>query len=342
MNSAAELSHIKASAVARAAELGFALCGVAPAGPAPHAAQFERWLEQGRHASMEYLARNARLRADVRAMEPWTRSVLCLAASYAPGGPRNSESPGLVARYAAGRDYHRVLRSMAHRLADELCARVPGLQTRVCVDTAPLAERDYAWAAGLGWIGRNGCLIHPKLGSYLLLTEILLSVELPPDEPMADHCGRCRRCVEACPTGALVGERELDARRCISWATIEHCGELDGESIPLGGMLFGCDGCQQACPFNRQAPEGLPALREGGELVNADVLEILNWSAAEWDRFTHGSARRRATFAMYLRNACLLAGQAGLRKALQAIQRLAEHEDPAVRSAARWAILRLG
>jgi len=331
--------EIKAHAVRRAAELGFCLAGVAPAGQAEHAEAFGDWIAAGRHASMAYLARDADKRRDPRAVRPWAKSLLCLAAGYAPAA---AAADGPIARYARGRDYHKVLKRRCRVLADELARMAPGLATLVCVDTAPLLERDHAARAGLGWIGKNACLTHPAFGSDLLLAEIVLSIELPPDEPMEDRCGDCRRCLEACPNGALVAPRVLDARRCIAWATVEHRGRLDGETMDLRGQVFGCDVCRLACPFNRSCPPGLDELSRPGPIADADVLTVLNWSSEDWDLATRGSAARRATWAMFLRNAALVAGQRRLTQAVPALKRLTGHGDPAAAEAAKWARGRIG
>ncbi|MFW6153927.1 MAG: tRNA epoxyqueuosine(34) reductase QueG [Planctomycetota bacterium] len=331
---------LKPYAVERAPQLGFAAAGVARAGTAPHGEAFRRWLAARRQASMAYMAEHVDQRCDLRLAWPWARSVLCLAASYAPRAGADQTSP--IARYARGRDYHRVLKARCRTLADELVERMPGLQTRICVDTAPLLERDWAAAAGLGWIGKNACLIHPTRGSYLLLAEIVLSAELPSDAPMADRCGDCRACLDACPNRALVAPRELDARRCNSWATVEHRGGLDADAFDTDGFVFGCDLCQQVCPYNRDLPAG-----EIDDLVTprppaaADIETILAWSPADWDAATRGSATRRAGYAPFLRNAALAVGRQRLAAARDRLETLARHDDRAVRAAARWALGRL-
>ncbi len=331
-------AQIKAFALHRAAELGFAGAGVATAGAAAHGEAFRRWLAEGRHASMHFLTRNVERRCDLRLAWPWARSVLCLAAGYAPPA---GYAGSAVARYARGRDYHRVLKRLAHQLADELADRVDGLEARACVDTAPLLERDWAAAAGLGWIGKNACLIHPTHGSWVLLAEIVLSIELPPDAPSPDGCGDCRRCLDACPNAALGPGRTLDAARCNSWATIENRGELDGDALQLRGQIFGCDLCQLACPFNRDTPEGMPELTAPKPVAEADALAVLNWSAEDWDAATRGSAARRASWALFARNAAIAAGQAGGAEAEKPLRRLAAHHEPIVAAAATWALRRI-
>lgn len=329
---------VKSWLLERATQLGFVAAGIAPAGPVESAPAYRYWLAAGRHGPMAYMARNVQPRCDVTALEPWARSVLCVAASYAPSP--DSDAP--VARYARGRDYHKVLKQRLHRLADELARRVPGARTRACVDTAPLLERALAARAGLGWIGANTCLIHPRFGSYLLLGELLLSIELPPDAPIADRCGPCTRCRAACPTGAIVAPRVVDARRCISCATIEHRGPYPVDEARPQGQIVGCDVCQRVCPHNCDLPPGLDELTTPLPVATTEPLAVLRWTFDDWDAATRGSAARRAPYAMLLRNAAIAAGQAGLSAARADLDRLATHEDPAVATAARWALERLG
>ncbi len=338
----ATADEMKAFALRRAGELGFCLAGVAPAaGPEPDGEALRRWVAGGLHASMAYMAEHLDQRCDVRASTPGVRSVLCLAAGYAPAGGGET---GPVARFARGRDYHRVLKARAHRLADELRELAgPDARSRTCVDSAPVLERAYARLAGLGWIGRNTCLTNARWGSYLVLCEILLDFELPPDAPVAEGCGDCRRCIDACPTGALRDGRVLDARRCINWATVEEPGPLGDQPATLAGQLLGCDLCQAVCPHNQAVPEGLDELARPGPLVErASVLAVLDWSWADWDAATRGSTARRASWAMWVRNACRVAGEGRLAEARPALARLGASEDPVVRGAAREALARLG
>lgn len=329
------LQDIKAFALRRAGELGFVAAGVAPAARAAHAGALIEWLAAGRQASMSFLAREVERRCDVRANWPWARSVLCLAASYGGG----ADSP--IARYARGRDYHRVLKKRCQVLAGELAGQIEALQTVCCVDTAPLLERELAAAAGLGWIGRNACLINPAWGSYVLLAEIVLSVELPSDAPLGNGCGDCRQCLDACPNGALPAPHVLDARRCNSWATIENRGDLDGDRFNLAGQVFGCDLCQRVCPFNQAVGAGLPELIDPLPAAQAQVAEMLKWSPHEWDLATRGSAVRRAGYEGLLRNAAIAAGQSRQKEAAGALEKLARHENAHIAAAARWALAHL-
>jgi len=317
--------------------LGFACVAIAPASPPAWADRFGRFLELGWQGEMAYLARDPAARSDPRRLLDGAASVICLAASYAPGP--EDPPPGGFARYALGRDYHRVLRQRCRRLVDALREAVPDMRARICVDTAPLLERGLAALAGLGWIGRNGCVIHPRWGSYLLLAEIVTDLPLPAGTPAQSRCGRCRACVDACPTGAIGADGLVDARRCISYLTIEHRGSIpDSLRRPMGQRVFGCDVCQEVCPYNRRAPAGDAELRGPSALVGTAPPAILRWTREDWDRLTRGSAARRASFEMFLRNAAIAAGNAADASARPALRRLTEHPAPEVAEAARWAL----
>lgn len=236
---------------ALAAECGFDLAGVAPAEPLADFARFQEWVAQGMAGEMTYLCgRRGELRADPRRLLPAARSLICVGKLYGADRP-----PGGVARFARGEDYHRVMRRGLAQLRDRLRQATAPFESRICVDTAPLLERSYARRAGLGWIGKNACLIREGVGSWFVLGELLVSMELEPDSPVPDGCGACTLCIEACPTRALVPARRgyfLDARRCISYWTIERRGAVPEELQPLlRGWTYGCDICQEVCPWNR-------------------------------------------------------------------------------------------
>jgi len=334
--------EIKRRALELARGFGFACAGVAPVGRSPRVERFDRFVERGYCADMDYLRRTRPTRADARRMLEGAAAVICLAVPYAPAPPE--EATGHVARYARGRDYHRLLRKRCGRLIDSLRAEFGDMAARICVDTAPVSDRDLAARAGLGWIGRNGCLIHPRWGSYLLLAEIIVDVPLPPDAPLENRCLDCGRCAEACPTGAITDDGLVDARRCISYLTVENRGSIPEEfRRAMGGRVFGCDACQEACPYNAvaKAPPGDPALRGPSELARTPAAAILAWAEADWDRLTRGSACRRAKFDMFLRNAAVAVGNAGDPAVRADLQRLARHRAPAVAEAAGWALAQL-
>jgi epoxyqueuosine reductase len=320
-----------------ATDAGFARVGVAPAGPVAGERAFRDWLETGSHAGQEYLTENVDLRFEPGRLVENARSVICLAVSYHPGDLDEPDG-AFIARYARGRDYHRVLKQRAWRLCDRLRELEPGFAARAFVDTAPLAERSLAARAGLGWIGRHGNLIVPGLGSYVLLAEIVCNLDLPPGRPRDSGCGDCSKCLAACPTGALVVPAVVDCRRCLSCQTIENRGSIPRDLWEhLGRRVFGCDACQSACPHNRNRPAGDPELLGQPEPASVALAEIIEWDETDWDVFTRGSARRRATHAMWLRNAVLAAGSTGLGDQAGALRKLRGRRED-LREEIDWAL----
>lgn len=248
-----QTARLKACALA----IGFDLVGIAPAVEPPHYAFFQHWIAEGCHAGMQYLAERAGLRAHPNFLLPGARSVIVVAMNYADAeADSTSPSQGYVSRFARGADYHQVVRGRLRLLAEELRQMMPETRCRATVDSAPIMERDFAQLAGLGWFGKNTTLITESFGSWVVLGTLITTAELTPDAPMADsRCGTCRACLDACPTGALVAPYRLDARRCLSYWTVEHRGPLSDEIAErLGGRVFGCDACQQACPHNLETP----------------------------------------------------------------------------------------
>lgn len=240
-----------------ALDAGFDIAGICPAMPPPHFQQFLDWLAKGRHATMEYMARSKSLRAAPQSLLPKAKSILAVGLNYYQ---ETKSEPPRIARYALGRDYHKVLKRKLTKISNWAKSEYPGLDARPCVDSAPILERDYAQLAGLGWFGKNTCLINSKRGSWFFIGLLLLSEEFLPDSPAEGTCGKCRKCIDACPTGALVFENgrevaSLDSSKCISYLTIEHRGDFDETQIAhLNGWLFGCDVCQEVCPFNEPRP----------------------------------------------------------------------------------------
>ncbi|MCE5277282.1 MAG: tRNA epoxyqueuosine(34) reductase QueG [Planctomycetaceae bacterium] len=317
-----------------AAEAGFARMGIAPLAPSPHDATFESWLAEGNHADMAWLERHLPLRRTVAAVAPWARSAICLAVSYAPAGPGDSH----VARYARGRDYHRVLRQRCRRLMAAIAAIAPDFEGKAFVDACPLSERRLAASAGLGWIGLNGCLIVPGLGSYVVLCEILCNLPLPPGEPLAGHCGRCGACVKACPARAIGEQGRVDCRRCLSYHTVENRGQIaTSHRAALGQRVLGCDACQEACPHNRGAGAGDGELATAGAIAAASLEDLLQLTYDDWDRVTRGSAARRASCEMLVRNAIIAAANSG-RRELVAHVRAAGRAWPGQAALVKWAL----
>ncbi|MGH7300965.1 MAG: tRNA epoxyqueuosine(34) reductase QueG [Candidatus Rokuibacteriota bacterium] len=246
-------STLTESVKALALELGFDLVAVGPAAPPEHGPALRRWVEAGHAATMGYLERRLEERLDPARVLPGARSVLCVALNYYQGETADpSWRP--VARYAWGRDYHDVIGPRLERLAEHL-GKAGGARSKGYVDTGPVLERDLAARAGLGWVGKNTMLLHPRLGSWFFIGVLLTTAALVHDQPLADRCGTCRACLDACPTGAFAAPYVLDARRCVSYLTIEHRGEIDPALRPgMAGWQFGCDICQDVCPWNRKAP----------------------------------------------------------------------------------------
>jgi epoxyqueuosine reductase len=335
---------------AQATLLGFDRVGIAPAVSPPGHDHFLKWLQAGHEAGMEYMRRHAQARSHPEHVLAGVRSVVMANVVYG-NGTAGSSTPragsGKVARYARGLDYHGVLKDKLRALLDWLRAERPQTRGRAVTDTTPLLERDFARMAGLGWIGKNTMLIDRKLGSFTLLGALLVDCELTPDVPLqADYCGTCTRCLDACPTHAFVGPYQLDARRCIGYWTIEHRGPIAASvAESLDGWVFGCDICQDVCPWNRKAPPGrLPEFQDRSEWVEPDLIEWLDRDAAEWQAALQDSALERAGRVGLVRNAALALGHQRADWAVPALgRRLADlKEDPAIRAACAWALGQIG
>ena len=328
-----------------AAECGFELAGIADAGPAPDFDRFRDWADRGLAGEMRYLTdRRAEIRRNPESLLPRVRSVICVGMLY--GGPEpystdfsNSER-GWIARYAAGPDYHGTIRENIGLLAAKLL-KLQDFSWRACVDTAPLLERSCARQAGLGWIGKNTCLINQQKGSWFLIGELLTTLDIVPDEPPPDRCGTCSRCIDACPTAAIVpspaGGFELDSRACISYFTIELRGPIPVEQRDrMGNNIFGCDICQDVCPWNRKRTPVDP---------NADPTVPLEGMAeltqSEFRRMFRGTAVSRAKYSGFLRNVAVAMGNSGSEKFRIPLEKLAESPDPLISEHARWALTRI-
>jgi epoxyqueuosine reductase len=293
---------VTAETVKRVArECGFELCGVAPAGPVEDFDRFERWLQRGMAGEMRYLIdRRAALRRDPRDLLSSAKSVICIGKLY--NTTRENSDPA-ISRYAWGKDYHDVVRLGLEKMVERLIA-IEEFEWKICVDTAPLLERSYARMAGLGWIGKNTCLINEPLGSWFFLGEILTSLELEIDAPPADRCGTCTRCIDACPTQAIVPEGEgftLDSRRCIAYLTIELRSPIpEGLTAGIGEHVFGCDICQEVCPWNSRAPLSSEGAFERRDLPPLEELSTMN--EEEFREFARGSPLARPKYAGFMRN----------------------------------------
>jgi len=329
--------------------------------------RFTEFIEQGRHGSMAYLARRTEdgelIRGSVSIPFPWARSVIVCLASYHADAPLSTatalDGAGWIARYAWSSrkdekgivrpsDYHKVLLKRLRGLEERMHGMYGDFESRAYVDTGPVVERSMARAAGLGWTGKNTCLIHPKLGSWNFLAVLVTSLELPPDQTpltVPDRCGSCRRCLDACPTEALIEPYKMDATRCISYLTIEHRGAINEEMLAgVGRQVFGCDICQDVCPWNRKAPiaqDESSDLAARRELVNPPLEWLAGLELAEFERLFNGSPVRRAGFTGLRRNVAIAMGNSGLRRFLPWLQRWAVDETDALGQAAKWALDRI-
>jgi epoxyqueuosine reductase len=329
---------------AKALALGFHRVGFADVGPLHEDhARYLDWIARGRHGTMAWLGENPVVRRDVRGpgILDEARSVIVCALSYHRGDERSPMPGAAVARYARGGDYHNFLRKKLRRLAVWL-RREHGAEARPLVDTAPVLERAWARRAGVGFVGRNGCIIAPGLGSYLLLGEVVTDLALPPDEPMEERCGSCTRCLDACPTQAFVASHVLDARRCVSYLTIEHEGPIDeGLRAGVGDRIFGCDDCQDVCPFNRTAP---PPLHETAGFApdprwrELSPEAILAMDAGRWGALAEGSPLARPGWEGMARNAAVVLGNTGDRRHLPVLQAHRDSSTGASAEAAGWAM----
>jgi epoxyqueuosine reductase len=326
----------------RGRELGFDLVAVGPASPPDHGAHFEAWLEAGHAGSMAYLERGREKRLDPGRVLPGARSIVACALGYLQGP--EAVGPAGVARYAWGKDYHAVLEPRLRALADTIAELQPGTVSRTYVDTGPLLERDLAARAGLGWIGKNTMLLHPDLGSFFFIGTVLTTAEIETDAPLPDRCGTCTRCLDACPTGAFVDPYVLDARRCIAYLTIEHRGPVPAElRAGIGGWAFGCDVCQDVCPWNRRAPTGPGAMEAAfGPRPLPPLAELLALDQASYVESFRGSPLKRARREGLARNAAVVLGNRARAEDEPALQEALGHSDPTVRGHAAWALGRIG
>jgi epoxyqueuosine reductase len=327
---------------AHARRLGFDLVGIAAAADADDFGRLVEWLDRDFAGEMAYMSRHAEARRHPASILPEVRSVIMVGMNYKPApDDEQKDAAARVARYAQGADYHDVLRGKLKQLLAWLRNENPGCQGRAVVDTAPLLERDFARRAGLGWIGKNTMLLNTRLGSYFFLGALLVSLDLKADVPHASsHCGTCTACLEACPTGAFAGPFQLDARRCISYLTIELRGPVPEEHRPgVADWLFGCDICQEVCPWNSKAPASAEAaLRPHPDLVNIDAAELLSLSDEAFRRRFRGTALTRAGRAGLLRNAAIVLGNRGDPAALPALRNALADPEQVVSEAAQWAI----
>ncbi len=345
--------HLTSNAIKdRARELGFDLCGIAPAGTFPELEFFKQWIDRGYAGTMGYLPRSAERRSDVRKVLPSARSVIVTGTLYNGGQPysieRKDVTRGEVARYAWSRDYHDVIGERLDSLVAWMTERHPDpFDARAYVDTGPVQERVYAQYAGLGWIGKNTCVINPELGSWLLLGAIICSLPLEPDSPSLDRCGTCTLCLEACPTGAFAAPHELDATKCVSYLTIEYRGSIpEGQRAAIGNHIFGCDVCQEVCPWNA-APVHVadPSWSSREDLNLSSLIDLWRCTDEELAAFIGDTAMTRAGVKGLRRNIAVALGNSGDERALDALKDVSAVEgmasDPLIAEHLTWAMAKL-
>ena len=334
----------------RANELGFELVGITPAVQSETIARYRQWIESGYAGKMNYLKRHLPLKTDVRQLLAEAKSVVSLAMNYytldPPKALANDPARGQISRYAWGDDYHDVIRQRLSELVDFMKrAAETELKTRVCVDTAPIIEREYAQKAGIGWIAKNTNLIHWRSGSWYFLAEVLINIDLESEAPpLRGSCGTCTRCIEACPTDAIIEPNLLDSRLCISYLTIEL-----KESIPevlrpkIGNLIFGCDICQEVCPWNSKAvPTDEPAFQPRDGNLTPQLLSLIGMTQQEFSRRFKGSPIKRAKRRGFLRNVLVAIGNWGEPRAVPPLKDALADDEPLVRSHAAWALGKIG
>jgi epoxyqueuosine reductase len=346
-----DLHALKRELTARAAALGFGAVGVASVDIPEDEQHLLRWLASGFHGEMHYMQRHGLLRSRPRQLAPGTVRVVSARMDYWPGAAREAQAVledgtrAYVSRYALGRDYHKTLRQALGLLARQLQARIGPFGYRVCVDSAPVLEKALARDAGLGWIGKHTNLIAREAGSWFFLGEILTDLPLPLDERASAHCGSCQACIPACPTGAIVAPYQLDARRCISYLTIELHGSIPPElRAAVGNRIYGCDDCQLVCPWNKFARAAAhPDFKVRHELDASALPQLFRWTAAEFDERMRGSAIYRIGYERWSRNIAVALGNAPTSAAV--VSALSERRADAsalVREHVAWALLRHG
>lgn len=328
-------------------ELGFDRLGVAGIALEQDEARLDRWLSLNRHGEMSYMRRHGRKRTRPSELVPGTVRVIAARMNYWPTDAASAErilsdrDRAYVARYALGRDYHKTLRSRLKKMAQAIEAKIGDYAYRVFVDSAPVLEKALARDAGLGWIGKHTNLLDRGAGSFFLLGEIYTDLPLPIDRPVSAHCGSCRACLDVCPTQAIVAPYELDARRCISYLTIELKSSIPLEfRSAIGNRVFGCDDCQLFCPWNKYArPSAAPEFAPRHDLDGESLVTLFGWTEQEWSTRTAGSAIRRPGYTGWLRNLAVALGNAPTGpRVIAALQARADHASPLVREHVQWAL----
>jgi epoxyqueuosine reductase len=339
-------SELKMQLVSFARQIGFDSCRITACAEPAHATEFREWLRQGGHGEMNYMQRAEGKRCDPQKILPSAKSIVVLALNYFQGdapvaAPTEDGKRGRIARYAWGDDYHAIIEAKLRKI-DKFLLGFGGHQ-KCYVDTGPILERDYAAQAGVGWHGKNTMLIDERFGTWFFLAEILTTLELPPDEPVPDRCGTCERCINACPTGAITAPHRLDARRCISYLTIELKDAIPLELRPLiGDRIFGCDDCLDVCPWNRFAQLSREtAFSARRSTAGISLREYLQLNDTEFRALFRNSPIKRIKRRGFLRNVCVALGNVGNVSDIPALERAAADPEPLIAEHARWAIQRI-
>jgi len=341
-----DYTALTASVRQRAMELGFQQVAISNGELSRDEAALLAWLDAGYHGELEYMARHGVRRARPAALVPGTIRIVSVRMDYRRGGADpetvlGNPQLGYVSRYALGRDYHKMIRRRLQRLADHMESEVGVFGYRAFTDSAPVMEKPLARNAGLGWIGKHTNLINRTAGSWFFLGELYTDLPLEVDRPASDHCGTCRACIDACPTGAIVAPRELDARRCIAYLTIEHQGPIPAELRPaIGNRVFGCDDCQLVCPWNRFAATAAePGFAPRHGLDRSPLVELFAWDEPDFERYTEGSAIRRLGHERWLRNVAVALGNAPTTPGVvEALRARSAHPSALVREHVAWAL----
>jgi epoxyqueuosine reductase len=330
--------------------LGFQQVGISDTDLSQAEQHLQTWLAQDRHGEMQYMAAHGLKRSRPALLQPDTRSIISVRMDYLPEQPLktskllNEPSAAIVSRYALGRDYHKLMRNRLQKLADKISASIGPFGYRAFVDSAPVLEKAIAEKAGLGWIGKHSNLINRKAGSWFFLGEIYTDLPLPADSPVSQHCGQCKACLDICPTQAIVAPYQVDARRCVSYLTIELHGSIPEELRPLlGNRIYGCDDCQLICPWNRFAKLTAEAdFKPRHKLDQTTLLELFGWSEAEFLQKTEGSAIRRIGHQRWLRNIAVALGNGyASDSSKSALQAKLSHDSALVREHVAWALIQL-
>ena len=331
--------QIKANIAFIAEKIGFDACRFSVAATSPHSDRFYEWLAAGTAGDMKWLERDPHRRVDPREVVPGAKTVISLALNYNPGS--HPDTDYRIAKYSWNEDYHDIIDGMLKDLNEALIEM--GGSQRYYVDTGPILERDFATASGLGWNGKSTVQIHPKLGTWFFLCELITTLDIPPDQQHPDRCGKCTSCIDACPTHAITGPRRMDARKCVSYLTIEHMGSIPEALRPLiGNRIYGCDDCLSACPWNKFATLAKESkLHAKKEIVTYQLVDFLQFNENQFRKVFAKSPIKRIKLNRFLRNVCVAIGNSKDASAIPQLEQCIKKHNPLVQEHAQWAIEQL-